>query len=273
MLVFPFMMKGRTFERILEDAMKKSIQINFDLAFSIAVAIADIVDMGSAIVVSGQKSFHGFLTPDNIFIDFDGKIALKNYGIFPFLERDDKISGEIEKKYGSWVTPEFLRKEKIVPQSDIFHLGYLIYRMLTGKYFSHSLKDDFESKLSSISFTSAIPPGDKAFVTNTVNLFKKTLNPDPAKRFSNIKEFKDYISTHFRIEELSSVTFNLAYFMHSIYLEDMEAETKFIKEEASYSIPTKKEVPEKVEEKETELVDSILSGIDERKGSKKKFQQ
>ena len=78
LLVFP-LMKTRTFEEILEDSTKKDIPINFDLTFSIAIAIADLIDTGSSIVVSGKKSFHGFLTPDNILIDYDGKIFLKNY--------------------------------------------------------------------------------------------------------------------------------------------------------------------------------------------------
>jgi serine/threonine protein kinase len=86
LLIYP-LIKGRTFEKVLENSMEKDLPINFDLAFSIAIAIADLIDTGSSIVVSGQKSFHGFLTPDNILIDYDGKIYLKNYGIFPYLNK------------------------------------------------------------------------------------------------------------------------------------------------------------------------------------------
>lgn len=266
-LVYPFL-KGKTFEQILEDSAKKHTPINFDLAFSIALAIADLIDTGSAIVVSGKKSFHGFLTPDNIIIDYDGKIFLKNYGIFPYLHQDDEIFSEMVKKYGAWIAPEFLRKERPIPQSDIYHLGYIIYRMLTGSYFSCLPDEDFDSKFSNIAFTQHIDSSDTNFLTNIIQFFKKTLNPDPASRFASIREFKDFISGHFKIEELSSVTFSLAYFMNSLYLEATEAENKDLENELAYTIPVKSEVKKT---KDDALIENILIGLEEKEKSKSKF--
>jgi serine/threonine protein kinase len=273
-LVYP-MMRGKTFEQVLDDSFKKDTPINFDLAFSIAFAIADLIDVGSSIVVSGEKSFHGFLTPDNIFVDYDGKIYLKNYGIYPYVSREEDIFNETVKKYGAWIAPEFLRKEKLVCQSDIYHLGYIIYKILTGKYFSLSPDEDFDAKFSNISFITHIPSSDKDFLTNIINFFKKTLHPMPSQRFANIKEFKDYISNKFHIEELSSVTFNLAYFMNSLYLEHMDKEKKELEQELAYTIPVEEEevveeVPVQPSKSSDEVVKDILTGLDEheRKSSK-----
>lgn len=265
LLIYP-LLKGRTFEKVLEDSMEKDLPINFDLAFSIAIAIADLIDTGSSIVVSGQKSFHGFLTPDNILIDYDGKIYLKNYGIFPYLNKTDELFNGMVSKYGAWVAPEFLRKEKLLPQSDIYHLGYIIYRILTGEYFSYSNGENFDAKFSNIRFTQQLPSSDIDFITNLITFFKRTLNPDPTKRFINMKEFKDYIAQYFHIEELSSVTFNLAYFMNSLYLETMEEETNRFKKELAYTIPE----PKKDTAADSHLAESILAGLEEQKGSKLK---
>jgi serine/threonine protein kinase/Na+-translocating ferredoxin:NAD+ oxidoreductase RnfG subunit len=259
-------MNGKTFEHVLEDSFKKDNPINFDLAFSIAFAIGDLIDVGSSIVVSGEKSFHGFLTPDNILIDYDGKIFLKNYGIYPYISREEEIFNEMVKKYGAWIAPEFLRKEKLVCQTDIYHLGYIIYKILTGKYFSCTPEEDFDSKFSNISFSQHIPSSDKDFLTDIITFFKKTLHPQPSQRFANIKEFKDFISNKFHIEELSSVTFNLAYFMNSIYLESMEAENKELENELAYRIPEPEPEPqpEPASSKSSDhLVSDILEGLDE----------
>jgi serine/threonine protein kinase len=269
-LVYPYI-RGRTFEQVLDDCTQKDMPINFDLAFSIVFAIADLIDVGSSIVVSGEKSFHGFLTPDNIIIDYDGKVYLKNYGIYPYLSREEEVFTEMEKKYGAWIAPEFQRKEKLVSQTDIYHLGYITYRILTGKYFSFTPGEDFDSKFSNISFVQHMPSSDKKFLTNLLTFFKKTLHPTPAKRFENIKELKDFISTEFQIEELSSVTFNLAYFMNSLYLELIEEEKKVLEEELAYTLPEeKKEEPEPVEKAKGDdhLVEDILTGLDEHKKSR-----
>lgn len=263
-LIFDYF-KGKNFEQILGDAEKKGMPINFDLAMSISIAIADIIEVGSSIIVSGERSYHGFLTPDNILIHYDGKISLKNYGIFQYLEKNDQFYAETEKRYGSWLTPEFIRKERIVSQSDIYHLGYLIYRILTGKYFSYSSGEDFDAKFANLTFKQYMPSTDKSFLTNVITFFKKTLNPDPLKRFLSIKEFKDFIANYFHIEELSSITFNLAYFMNSLYGESVEEEEKILKHELEYVVPEpKKEVATSPQARE-DLVSGILEGLDERK--------
>jgi hypothetical protein len=262
-LVFEYF-KGKNFEQILVDAEKKGMPINFDLAMSISIAIADIIEVGSSIIVSGERSYHGFLTPDNILVHYDGKIFLKNYGLFQYLEKSETFYSETEKRYGSWLTPEFIRKDKIVSQSDIYHLGYLIYRILTGKYFSYSSGEDFDAKFANLTFKQYMPSTDKNFLTNVITFFKKTLNPDPLKRFLTIKEFKDFIANYFQIEELSSITFNLAYFMNSLYGEAVEEEEKVLKQELAYVVPEpKKEAPAAVSK--DELVSGILEGFDERK--------
>ncbi len=263
-LIFEYF-KGKNFEQILVDAEKKGMPINFDLAMSISIAIADIIEVGSSIIVSGERSYHGFLTPDNILVHYDGKIFLKNYGIFQYLEKNDAFYSETEKRYGAWLSPEFVRKERLVAQSDIYHLGYLIYRVLTGKYFSYSAGEDFDAKFANLTFKQYMPSTDKNFLTNVITFFKKTLNPDPLKRFLTIKEFKDFVATYFHIEELSSITFNLAYFMNSLYGEAVEEEEKVLKQELAYVVPEpKKETPMTQQGKE-DLVSGILEGLDERK--------
>jgi outer membrane biosynthesis protein TonB len=263
-LVFEYF-KGKNFEQILIDAEKKGMPINFDLAMSICIAIADIIEVGSSIIVSGERSYHGFLTPDNILVHYDGKIFLKNYGIFPYLEKTEQFYSETEKRYGSWLTPEFIRKEKIVSQSDIYHLGYLIYRILTGKYFSYAAGEDFDAKFANLTFKQYMPSTDKAFLTNVITFFKKTLNPDPMKRFLSIKDFKDFIANYFHIEELSSITFNLAYFMNSLYGESVEEEDKILKQELEYVVPEPKKEPAQIQQAKDDLVSGILEGLDERK--------
>lgn len=275
LLVFPHF-KGKTLEQILDDSEKSDNPINFDLAFSIVLSIAELIDTGSSIVVSGKKSFHGFLTPDNILVDYDGKIMLKNYGICPYIDQEEQVFNELEKKYGSWLTPEFMRREKVVSQSDIYHLGFILFRILTGKYFSYTQGEDFDSKFSNLSFKFEIPASDTDFLTNIITFFKRTLNPDPQNRFTYIREFKDYIMNYFNIEELSSITFNLAYFMNSLYSDAPAEEEKIMTEELAYAIPEEKEAEPVEEVKETptrrkpEMADSMFAELEDEKGAKKK---
>ncbi|MGE5342054.1 MAG: protein kinase domain-containing protein [Candidatus Omnitrophota bacterium] len=223
-LFYP-LIKGLTLENILHDATRKKKPLNFDLTFSILFAIAEILDIGSSILISGEKSHHGFLTPDNIYLDYNGGVYLKNYGIYPYLIKDEKINSALEKQYGIWMAPELLRKEKDVSQTDIYYLGYIAYKILTGKYFMSQRDEDFDNKFSNLRFIIDIPSADTDFLNNMIAFFKKTLHPEPAQRFANIKEFKQFIASRFHIEDLSKITFNLSYYMNFLYSEPDEIQT------------------------------------------------
>ncbi len=273
LLVFDYF-PGRSCEQIIKDAQAQHSAVPFDLAFAIAQNVAEIIDLGATIVIAGEKSFHGLLTPDNILISYEGKIALKNYGVFPYIDihRNQSIYAELEKKYGSWLTPETLRRERVMPQSDVYHLGYLVYLMLTGKNFTLAEGEDFDQKLASLTFKNLLPQNDKEFLDAISFFFRRTLNPDPQKRFQNARELKAYIGSHFHLEELSTQTFNLAYFMNSLYGEFLEEDDKARQEELKFVLPEEKKVkpapverPATSKEQDSLLVQNILQGLDEKK--------
>jgi hypothetical protein len=237
-LLFPFH-RSKTLAQIFEDVSGKDKAFTIELAFSIAIAIAAMIEMGSSIVVKKVPVFHGFLTPDHIIIDYRGNIFLKYFGFWPLFDENETAITQMRLKYGAWLSPEFIRKEKIVPQSDFYYLGYTIYRMLTGNYFSYLPGEDFETTFTSISFDSDLPSTDTEFLTTLINFFKKTLNPSVNKRFPNIREFKNYISKFFKapVQDFSQFQANMAAYMQALYADTMEEEEKMLAGELSQPIP------------------------------------
>jgi serine/threonine protein kinase len=268
-LVFPFI-RGKTLAQIVEDVPEKEKPIPFELAFSIAIAIATVIEMGSSIVVKKEQAFHGFLTPDHIFIDYQGNIFLKYFGLWPLFDENEAAVSEMARRYGPWLAPEFIRKEKIVPQSDFYYLGYTLFRMLTGNYFSYLPGEDFESTFTSISFVSDLPSTDIEFLTTLINFFKKTLNPTVHKRFANAREFKNHIAKFFKtpLQDFSRFQASLAAYMQSLYAGTREIEEKMLEAELSQPLPLISPIAEK--EIESEIMTAPLEGIvrEEKKRSK-----
>lgn len=241
-LVYPFS-NGKTLAQIVEDVSRKETPIPFDLVFFISIAIATLIEKGAAILEKAkcQNRFHGFLTPDHIVIDYDGNIFLKYFGLWPLFDESgiETAVEEMVRKYGAWLSPEFIRKEKPVPQSDFYYLGYIVYRMLTGNYFSYLPGEDFESTFTSISFVSDLPSTDIEFLTTIINFFKKTLNPAVKKRFADIKEIKDYILTFFLSppHDAARNQSRLAAYMKILYSDTMDDEEEMLAAELTESLP------------------------------------
>lgn len=260
---FPFI-EGKTLAQIVEDASRKKKHIPFNLAFSISIAIASLIEMGASLAQGGQISAHGFLTPDHIIFDYEGNIYLKYYGLWAILDQNETAVSEMIRMYAAWLTPEFIRREPIHPRSDIYHLGYIVYRMLTGNYFSYLPGEDFQSTFTSISFVSDLPSTDISFLTNLIDFFKKTLNPDINKRFSSSKEFKNYVLKYFHSEEFSEFKTNLSTYMKSLYDDTIEVEKQKLNEELS-SPPI---LSNTLDFATDESMVKIISGLEEKKRSK-----
>jgi serine/threonine protein kinase/uncharacterized protein with ATP-grasp and redox domains len=271
LLVYPFV-NGKTLEGILEDATRTDTPIEMELALSIAFGIADVLDTGTTIIINKKASFHGILTPDNIIMDMDGKVYLKNYGIFPYLGDASQLLTETINKYDKMLAPEILHNEDLTSQTDVYHLGNIIHRLLTGKYFHYSSEEDFEAQLKKIDLMEHSFTSDEDIEPKILELFKKTLNPDPSQRFASVMVFKEYLSRHFRIEELSSATYVLAYFLNQLYMKTTEEDEKLFKKELDYTLPEERpQVEESLEEKakiDEHLVEDILIELEQQKRSR-----
>lgn len=271
-LVFPFL-KGKTLAQIVKDTQQKESPIPFDLAFYIALALATMLEAGSSIVVRDQNAFHGFLTPGHIIIDYDGNIFLKYFGLWPLLEENETVISEMTQKYGFCLSPEFIRREKTVRQSDFYYLGCIIYLMLTGEYFSYLPGEDFESTFTSISFVSDLPSTDIEFLTALINFFRKTLNPIVSRRFDHIEEFKSYILKFFQSpgDDYAEFQSRLSAYMKILYSDAMDDEEKTLAAELSQPLPEARVINEKAVEDEDEVMETIFldEGVQkERKWSK-----
>ena len=83
----------------------------------------------------------------------------------------------------------------------------------------------------------ASPQGDDDQIPAPVaDILRRSLAADPAARYPDVQDMRKALDTLLFSGDFSPTTFNLAFFMHSLYREDIEREAKRLKEdrEASY---------------------------------------
>lgn len=117
--------KGTDLGQILKE--KKSIPL--EEALPIALQIADALEEAAA-----KGVVHRDLKPSNIMIDSVGRIKITDYGIACFQDADAKLT-----QTGLYMgTPEYSSPEqasgaKLDIRSDLYSLGALLYKMLSGE--------------------------------------------------------------------------------------------------------------------------------------------
>jgi len=87
-------------------------------------------------VVHGQGIVHGDLKPDNLLVTDQGRVVLLDFGLATRfggrVEADNlEVAGLVQGTM-RYISPEAIRGERLDARSDLYAVGVLLYRVLTG---------------------------------------------------------------------------------------------------------------------------------------------
>jgi serine/threonine protein kinase len=116
----------------------KEFERPLELKFALMVASKICEGMDYAHRLKDLKNnplniIHRDLTPHNIFITYDGKVKILDFGVAKAEILDNRTQVGVVKGKLSYMSPEQLSGEVIDFRSDIFSIGILLYEMLSGK--------------------------------------------------------------------------------------------------------------------------------------------
>jgi serine/threonine protein kinase len=118
---------GRSLESILGDQGKLSIRRTIAYGVQICEALQEIHRVGV---------IHRDLKPANLMVTRDGQVKLMDFGIAKDVTAlHTKEITQADKTVGtvSYMSPEQLAGQELTRKSDMYALGILLYRMLTGR--------------------------------------------------------------------------------------------------------------------------------------------
>jgi eukaryotic-like serine/threonine-protein kinase len=168
------LIEGRTLEEILQQQGRLS-------AREAALVGVDVCQALSA--VHGAGLLHRDVKAQNVMRDRNGRIVLMDFGTGR--ERDLPGETSIADLAGTplYMAPEILRSERASVQSDIYSVGVLLYRLVTGRtpIVARSLAEVREAhaqgRMRRLRDERSDLPGP------FVQTVERALSPDPARRF------------------------------------------------------------------------------------------
>jgi serine/threonine protein kinase/Flp pilus assembly protein TadD len=81
------------------------------------------------------KLVHRDISPDNILVSFTGQTKVADFGIAKAVAQPGELrtrTGRVKGKFG-YMAPEYLRGQPIDGRADLFALGVVLFRLLSGK--------------------------------------------------------------------------------------------------------------------------------------------
>jgi serine/threonine-protein kinase len=129
------LIEGRTLAEIVEACNKQRIQMPGDFVLYIVNEILEgLQGLHSASGKTGRPLglIHRDVTPHNIFVSYEGRVTLGDFGIAHIAAYGDADPGQAIGKIG-YLAPEVVLQEDIDHRADIFAAGIVLYELLTDK--------------------------------------------------------------------------------------------------------------------------------------------
>ena len=222
-------MEGKSLKAIFSRCRQDAFPFSVDHALLIASKVCSALEYAHARKSeAGTRYFHGLVCPANILVSYEGEVRLRGFGYWPSRIREAKVLGAEDALY---LAPEQAAGNVGDTRSDIFALGAILFETLTGEPLRKGEGPvDVAARLSQAKLQSP-SADDDALPKPIAAILQRALAPDPAARYGEIQEMRKAIDTLLFSGDFTPTTFNLAFFMHSLFREDIEQESKVLKDE------------------------------------------
>jgi len=221
--------EGKSLSAIFERCRRDSFPFSVDHALLIASKLCSALEYSHGRKAEGgARYYHGLLNTGNVLVSYEGEIRVRGFGHWLAGVRD---AGGLRDEDALYLSPEQVAGAMGDTRSDIFAVGAVLFEALTGRpLFEGGREGAIPDRLVKARLQS--PSGDDDSIPKAIaDILARSLAQDPAARYAEVQELRKGIDTLLFSGDFSPTTFNLAFFMHSIFREDIDRESKEIKEE------------------------------------------
>lgn len=225
---------GKTLAALAEQASKKRSPIPLDHALLITERIALGLAVAYETRVEDERVMHGFLTPHLVVVSNEGELRTVGFEASAGLR---EFAGHplLKESVGRYLSPEALAGSPVAKTDDVYSMGALLYELLTGQKVPMNPPNGFGPVVDQ----AVLAFDGSALHPDLGNLLKRSLGARD-QRIADVVTWHKTLAKMMFDGQYNPTTFNLAFFMHNLFREEIERETQELELESTTQIPLPK---------------------------------
>jgi TonB family protein len=231
---FPYVaydyISGKNLATLFAQAERQMSPIPTDHALLITERISLALAAAYETRVQDERVMHGFVAPHLVMISNEGEARLLGFEVAPGL-RAVTAAGWTDPVLLPYLAPEALDGGPIAKVDDVWSLGAILYEVLTGERLPVAGPEGHGALIDA----ALLPNEGTPLPPAIVGLLKKSLAPRD-QRIADPVTWHKALSKLMIDGQYSPTTFNLAFFMHSLFRDEIERETNEVEAEKKLAL-------------------------------------
>ncbi len=214
---------GKNLATIFAQTERRMSPIPTDHALLIAERVALALSVASESRVGDQRLLHGFVVPHLVMVSNEGETRLLGFETGPGLR---EIGGIADPELTAYLSPEAAAGAPLAKADDCWSLGALLFELLTGERMRANPPEGYATRVDQ----TVLAHDGSPIAPPVADLIKRSLLPRE-QRIADTTTWHKAISKLMNEGHFSPNTFNLAFFMHNLFRDDIERENQELQAE------------------------------------------
>jgi len=223
---------GKNLAALIEQAGAMSSPIPTEHALLITERVALALALASEHRFGGERILHGFLVPHLVMISNEGESRLLGFEVAPAL-RLFATNPVMRQHFGRYLSPEALAGAPPDRTDDIYSLGVLLYELLTGTSLPPPAADGYGTTIDQAVLATE---GKAPLPAELRQLLRQSLVARE-QRLGDVVAWHKTLNKWMFEGRYNPTTFNLAFFMHNLFRQEIERESQEIEVEKTMPLP------------------------------------
>ncbi|HSS75783.1 MAG TPA: TonB family protein [Thermoanaerobaculia bacterium] len=226
---------GKNLASVFLQAARQHSPVPTDHALLIAERISLALAAASESRFQDERVMHGFVVPQLVMISNEGETRLLGFEVAPGL-RELAAGGWQDEGLRPYLAPEALAGAAPSRADDVYSLGAILYELLIGERLPASPAAAPGGSFDVLIDAAELPNEGTPLPAPVAALLKKSLT-------GREQRIADAVTWHKTLSKLmidghfSPTTFNLAFFMHNLFREEIERESQEMQAEKKLELP------------------------------------
>ncbi len=199
-------LEGQPFHHVLKRAYETEASLSLEIMAQVAIAALDGLHYAHElkdVVGNALGIVHRDVSPQNLFVSYDGAVKLLDFGIAKNAMQDGRTRTGLLKGKISYMAPEQARGEELDRRADLWSLGVVLWEAVTGSRLFKGVNEAATLNLTLSEDVSSPSIRRPDLPPELETILMRALKRNPADRYTTAAEMRDELETWLSSRELS----------------------------------------------------------------------